>query len=141
MDELDVLQEIKDIEIVSHSQKKTQTICPTCGVHANGRADYMNASGTARLRAEETKLTRRIDRFCDTKGIIGYFVLVVRRWRLIRELQVRFEVPSAMFFLQSGTHNHKLLYDPLDDYGLGRATTPTSIGGGFLKSMISTFRR
>ena len=59
----------------------------------------------------------------------------------MRELRVRFEVPYAMFFAQSSTHRQKLPYDPFDGYGLGRATTPTSIGGGLLKSIISTFRR
>ena len=136
-----VLQEIEATEIVSHSQKKTQTTCPICGVHADGRLDYMNVSGAARLRAEEMKLARRIDRFCDTKSITGYFVLVVRRRRMVNGLRIRFEVHYAMFFSQIGTHSQKLLYGPFDDYGLDRATTPTSIGGGLLKSMISTFQR
>ena len=101
----------------------------------------MDASGAARLRAEEMKLGRRIDRFCDPKGILGYLALAVRRRRLIRALRVRFEVPYAMFATQSGTHQHKQSYDPLNDYGLGRATTPTSIGGGLVKTIIGAFRQ
>jgi len=101
----------------------------------------MNAAGAARLRAEENKLARRIDRFCHPQGMFGYFGLVVRRRRLIRALRTRFEVPYAMFVAQSGTDDQKRPYDPLNDYGLGRATTPTSIGGGLLKSIIGTFRK
>ena len=126
---------------MSHSSKKPREARSTCGVHAEGRTDYMNASGAARLRAEEMKLERRIDRFCFPKGILGYFALVVRRRRLIRALRARFEAPYAMFVAQSGTQDQEQPYDPLNDYGLGRATTPTSIGGGLLKSIIGTFRR
>lgn len=32
-------------------------------------------------------------------------------------------------------------YDPMNDYGLGQATTPTSIGGGFLKIISGWLRR
>ena len=32
-------------------------------------------------------------------------------------------------------------YDPLNDYGLGQATTPTSIGAGFLKVIFGWLRR
>ena len=101
----------------------------------------MGASGTARLRAEEMKLARRIKRFCAPKGILGYLVLALKRRRLIRVLRLRFEVPYAMFAAQSSTHDRKESYDPLNDYGLGRATTPTSIGGGLVKSIIGAFRR
>jgi len=101
----------------------------------------MVASGAARLRAEEMKIGRRIDRFCDPKGMLGYLALAVRRRRLIRSLRVRFDVPYAMFAAQSGTPEQKQSYDPLNDYGLGRATTPTSIGGGLVKSIIGSFRR
>ena len=73
--------------------------------------------------------------------MLGYFALVVRRRRLIRKLRARFEVPYAMFVAQSGTHDQKRPYDPLNDYGLGRATIPTSIGGGLVKSIIGMLRR
>jgi hypothetical protein len=46
-----------------------------------------------------------------------------------------------MFVAQSGTEDQKRPYDALNDYGLGRATTPTSIGGGLVKSIIGTFRK
>ena len=32
-------------------------------------------------------------------------------------------------------------YDPMNDYGLGQATTPTSIGAGFLKVIFRWIRR
>jgi hypothetical protein len=67
----------------------------------------MNASGTATLRAEEKKLERRIDRFCDPKGMLGSFALVVRRRRLLRGLRVRFAKPYAMFIEQNGTRDRK----------------------------------
>jgi hypothetical protein len=73
---------------------------PACGVHAGGRDDYMDASARERLHAEETRLHRRIESLCRPKGLIGHFVLVSRRRRLIRKLRARFEVPYAMFLTQ-----------------------------------------
>ncbi|MEZ5329869.1 MAG: hypothetical protein R3F19_32885 [Verrucomicrobiales bacterium] len=70
----------------------------------------MSASGAARLRAEEDKLARRIDRFCHPRGMLGYFTLVVRRRRLFRALRTRFEVPYAMFVAQRGTEDRKRPY-------------------------------
>jgi hypothetical protein len=73
---------------------------PACGVHAGGRDDYMDASTGERLRAEETKLHRRIESLCRPMGLLGYFTLVSRRRRLIRKLRARFEVPYAVFLTQ-----------------------------------------
>ncbi len=60
----------------------------------------MNAFARERLRAEEEKLHRRIESLCCSKGLLAHFALVSRRWRLIRELRARFEVPYAMFLTQ-----------------------------------------
>ncbi len=87
------------------------------------------------------KLARRINRICAPKGMRGYLALAVRRRRLIRALRLRFEVPYAIFAAQISKHEKKQSYDPLNDYGFGRATTPTSIGGGLVKSIIGTLRR
>jgi hypothetical protein len=100
----------------------------------------MDANAGAGLRAEEAKLQRRIEVFCQPKNLLGYLVIVFRRRRLLRKLRARFEVPYAMFVAQGGTHDQKRPYDPLNDYGLGRATIPTSIGAGLVKSIIGMFR-
>lgn len=141
MDELDVLQRNEDNDIVTTSSKMPRRLNPVYGVHADGRDDYMDASAGARLRAEETKLQRRIESHCRPRNLLGCFSIFVRRRRLLRKLRTRFEVPYAMFVAQNGTQEGKRVYDALNDYGLGRATIPTSVGGGILKVILSWFRQ
>ena len=101
----------------------------------------MDTNARARLRAEEAKLQRRIEVSCCPKNLLRYLFIAFRRRRLLRKLRARFEVPYSMFLAQDGTPDEKRPYDPLNDYGLGRATIPTSIGGGLLKSIIGMFRQ
>jgi len=67
----------------------------------------MKASAASKLHAEEIKLQRRIDNFCTPRGVLGRCDLVIRRWRLLKKLRARFEVPYAMFFTQRNVaHRH-----------------------------------
>ena len=138
---MNVLQRNEDNDIVTTSSKMPRKLNPVCGVHADGRDDYMVASAGARLRAEEAKLQRRIESHCRSRNLLGCFSIFVRRRRLLRKLRARFEVPYAMFVAQNGTQEGKRVYDALNDYGLGRATIPTSVGGGILKVILSWFRQ
>jgi hypothetical protein len=45
------------------------------------------------------------------------------------------------FATDNRIHEEKSEYDPLNDYALGKATTPTSIGAGFLKVILGWFKR
>lgn len=67
------------------------------GLHAGGHSDFINAGRCReRIRQEEAKLRRRL-RKCKAKGIIGCFLLFMRRRQLLGELRKRFEVPYALF--------------------------------------------
>ena len=101
----------------------------------------MDASAGGRLNAEEAKLQRRIEVLCRPKNLFGYLIIALRRRRLRHQLRARFEIPYAMFVAQGGTQDGKRPYDPLNDYGLGRATIPTSIEAGLVKSIIGMFRQ
>lgn len=120
--------------------KIPRRISPACGVHANGHDDYMDA----RLHAEEEKLQKRIESRCRPRNLIGRFSIFLRRRRLLKKLRNRFEVPYAMFATENRIAEGNRLYDPLNDYGLGRATIPMSVGSGLLKvvrSWLSNKRR
>lgn len=84
---------------MSHSTNKPRGTRTACGIHAEGRDDYMVIVGP-RLHAEESKLQRRINHFCSPKGFLEHFALVLGRRRLRRKLRVRFAVPHAMFLSQ-----------------------------------------
>ena len=91
---------IDNTKIVRHSSDQLRRTSPASGFHAEGRDHYRNLGVITILRAEETKLTKRIKSFCQPKSIMGYFALLVRRRRLIRKLRKRFELPYAMFLAQ-----------------------------------------
>ena len=67
--------------------------------------------------------------------------MFLRRRRLVSKLRKRFEVPYAMFIKQNGIEAGRREYDPLNDYGLGRATIPTSVGASFLKIILGWLKR
>ena len=107
------------------------------GVHAGGRDDYANASAASRLHIEEAKLERRIESWCSPNNLRGFISVALRRRKLLRKLKVRFEVPYAMFVSEGRMQGNEGDYDPMNDYGLGRATTPTSIGGAMTKTILA----
>ena len=76
----------------------TKQTAPVSGFHAGGHDAYHRAVGTGdRMNREEAKLYRRIKLSCKPRGILGDFILILRRRRLVLKLRRRFRKPQALF--------------------------------------------
>ena len=76
----------------------TKQAAPVSGFHAGGHDAHHRAVGTGdRMNREEAKLYRRIKLSCKPQGILGDFILILRRRRLVLKLQRRFRKPQALF--------------------------------------------
>ena len=67
-------------------------------IHADGRDDFVESSrARERLRKEEAKLTRRIRRFCHSRGFIGDMIVYLRKRRLLAALRKRHGKYDSLF--------------------------------------------
>lgn len=83
--------------MMDHSNA-TKQAAPVSGFHAGGHDAYHRAAGTGdRMNREEAKLYRRIKLSCKPRGILGNFILILRRRRLVLKLRRRFRKPQALF--------------------------------------------
>lgn len=79
---------------------------PATAIRADGREDFIRATrGAEKLRLEQTKLKRRLRRFCHAKNLIGDIRVWYLRRRLLARLRQRFERPQALFV---GSSQHQL---------------------------------
>jgi hypothetical protein len=65
--------------------------------HAKGSDDYIDAGAGMKLRWEEAKLRRRINRLCHPKSLSGHIILAVRGRLLVGKLRKRFDPDYALF--------------------------------------------
>ena len=85
-------------QAMKNHSNPTKQAAPVSGIHAGGCDAYHRAAGTDdRMIRDETKLYRRIELRCRPRGILGEFVLLLRRRRLVLKLRRRFRKPQALF--------------------------------------------
>jgi hypothetical protein len=93
----------KNRQTMKNRTNATKQAAPVSGFHAVGRVAYHRAANTGeRLKREEAKLHRRIKLICKPQGVLGDFLLILKRRKLVIKLRKRFRKPEALFIRTRG---------------------------------------